>query len=174
MIRTWNSMAIRIASIASCAWALAACGALERGEFPWSNRSTTSTTPQSQAPSRDPPRSSGDQRQTAARPPPPPTTPPAAPPSQPGIKLVGLSQPETASILGQPAQESDAAPAKVWRYRASECVLDVYFYLDVQRNGFYALHYTTYGAASAQTAAAAASPEAERCVRQVHDERRQR
>jgi len=77
-------------------------------------------------------------------------------------------------MLGQPAQESDAAPAKVWRYRASECVLDVYFYLDVQRNGFYALHYTTYGAAGAQTAAAAASPEAERCVRQVHDERRQR
>ncbi|HJS33625.1 MAG TPA: hypothetical protein VJ924_16650, partial [Alphaproteobacteria bacterium] len=123
---------------------------------------------------RETPRASGEQRQTVARPPPSPVTPPAPTPPQPGIKLVGLSQPETAEILGQPAQESDAAPAKVWRYRASECVLDVYFYLDVQRNGFYALHYTAYGAAGAQLAAAAASPEAERCVRQVHDERRQR
>lgn len=174
MIASRASLAIRLAAIASCAFTLAACGSLERGEFPWSQPSASSATPKPQSPPRETPRSGGEQRQIAVRPPPSPVTPPAAPLPQPGIKLVGLSQPETADVLGQPEQESDAAPAKVWRYRSRECVLDVYFYLDVQRNGFYALHYTAYGASGAQLAAAAASPEAERCVRQVHDERGQR
>lgn len=65
--------------------------------------------------------------------PPPPPPPPRA--------LAGLSMPETETELGRPAAESDRAPAKVWQYRAGECAVDVYFYLDMARNGFYALHH---------------------------------
>lgn len=67
--------------------------------------------------------------------------PPPASPAIPPRALAGLSMPETETELGRPAAESDRAPAKVWQYRAGECAVDVYFYLDMARNGFYALHH---------------------------------
>lgn len=84
------------------------------------------------------------------KPPPPPGQVPAqvaavdpapSPPLPPPRALAGLSMSETESELGRPAAESDRAPAKVWQYRAGECSVDVYFYLDMARNGFYALHH---------------------------------
>jgi hypothetical protein len=75
--------------------------------------------------------------QIAAVDPAPPPTAPATPPRA----LAGLSMTETETELGRPAAESDRAPAKVWQYRAGECAVDVYFYLDMARNGFYALHH---------------------------------
>lgn len=84
------------------------------------------------------------------KPPPPPgpaapqmaAVDPAPPPTLPPPRaLAGLSMSETESELGRPAAEADRAPAKVWQYRAGECSVDVYFYLDMARNGFYALHH---------------------------------
>jgi hypothetical protein len=89
------------------------------------------------------------------RPPPGPLVKPAPPPSveeapaqvaaidpvPPPKALAGLSMSETESELGPPVAEADRAPAKVWQYRAGECSVEVYFYLDMARNGFYALHH---------------------------------
>src|SRR5256885_11267912 len=66
-----------------------------------------------------------------------------APPTAPDLKVVGLNQSETEALLGQPQSSIDRPPAKVWQYRTRECAVDVYFYLDVGRNDFYALHYDT-------------------------------
>ncbi len=88
----------------------------------------------------------------AAPPPNPLTKPPAPPPVQAALlappppppvalRLNGLSMAQTESELGRPAAEADRAPAKVWQYRAGDCAVDVYFYLDMARNGFYALHH---------------------------------
>jgi hypothetical protein len=80
--------------------------------------------------------------------PPPVAAPPQvaaispAPPTQPAPReLAGLSMSETETELGRPSAEADRAPAKVWQYRAGDCAVDVYFYLDMARNGFYALHH---------------------------------
>lgn len=84
-----------------------------------------------------------------------PPAPPEAPPPQvaaldpapappllpPPRALAGLSMSETESELGRPAAEADRSPAKVWQYRIGECAVDIYFYLDMARNGFYALHH---------------------------------
>ncbi|MBI3707879.1 MAG: hypothetical protein HY246_09410 [Proteobacteria bacterium] len=91
------------------------------------------------------------------------------------IKLVGLSEEETIVLLGQPAAESDAAPAKLWEYRGRDCVLDVYFYLDVSRNGFYALHYAARGGSAAPSRTAPTpTAEGDRCLRRIYDDKRRR
>ena len=158
---------VRLMQIVVAAGSLAACG-VDWSDLPWNQPA-----PSTQAPAPAPP--------PAATPRPPPRTaaaPAARPaaPSPPGpapdLKLVGLSQPETAALLGKPTLEEEAAPAKVWQYRGRDCVLDVYFFLDVSRNGFYALDYRARGDAGAVTSASA--PETERCLRRVYDESRQR
>src|SRR5687768_2475724 len=58
--------------------------------------------------------------------PPPQAQPEPAPePVLPEIKLVGMSRGETATLLGAPTEERDAAPAKIWKFAAGECALDV-------------------------------------------------
>ena len=64
----------------------------------------------------------------------------------PSLKLVGLTQAETVVLLGAPSAQWDRPPAKVWHYQGPDCALDVFFYLDVSRNEFSALRYTTAGA----------------------------
>ena len=100
----------------------------------------------------------------------PPERPAAPTPSQPSpeIKLVGLSRDQAVDLLGRPADEREAAPAKIWEYRTGECVLDVYFYLDVARNEFYALHYDVRAA----SATAAACEATDRCLQRIHSENR--
>jgi hypothetical protein len=61
------------------------------------------------------------------------------------IDIIGLSQAETAGLLGMPNAERDMAPAKVWRYETADCALDVFFYLDVSNNKFLALQYSEPG-----------------------------
>jgi hypothetical protein len=85
----------------------------------------------------------------------------------PEFKLVGMSRGETATLLGAPTEERDAAPAKIWKFMAGECVIDVYFYLDVARNDFYALHYNVqdrYGVTTGEPA--------ERCLQRIYSESR--
>lgn len=57
-------------------------------------------------------------------------------------KLVGLSEDETADLLGRPAEETTEPPGKVWVYKASGCQLSVHLFPDMERGGFYALDYT--------------------------------
>lgn len=85
----------------------------------------------------------------------------------PDIKLVGMSRGEAATLLGTPAEERDAAPAKIWKFAAGECAVDVYFYLDVKRNDFFALHYNVQDRNGATTGEAA-----DRCLQRIYSENR--
>lgn len=89
---------------------------------------------------------------------------PEAPPP-PDIKVVGVSRAQAMTLFGSPLEQRDAAPAKIWQYRAGECEVDVYFYLDVARNDFFALHYDVRNAR-----AAAAGETAERCLQRLYSE----
>lgn len=60
--------------------------------------------------------------------------------------LVGLSEQETADLLGPPAEESATPPGKVWLYRAAGCQLSVHLFPDMDKGGFYTLDYTADGA----------------------------
>jgi hypothetical protein len=103
--------------------------------------------------------------------PPEPAAPESAPAVEalplPDIKLVGLSRGEAASLLGAPVEERDAAPAKIWKFTSGECVVDIYFYLDVKRNDFYALHYNVQDRNGATTGEAA-----DRCLQRIYGENR--
>lgn len=110
-------------------------------------------------------------RATHAVPPPPPPAP--APPTE--IKLVGLGEDEVQTLLGPPNTTFDRPPAKVWQYRSGSCAVDVYFYLDVGRNAFYALHYDSPAPTSSGTPAPAtvsAQDAADRCLTRVYNAHR--
>jgi hypothetical protein len=55
--------------------------------------------------------------------------------------LIGLDQRQIESLLGAPEQRSEAAPARIWHYDGRNCVLEVYFYLDLKSQVMRALHY---------------------------------
>lgn len=112
---------------------------------------------------------------TARLPPPPPPAPGRDTDSRDAdIKLVGLSRPETLALLGPPTGEGERSPAKVWQYLTGDCTVDVYFYLDVTRNDFYALHYETRAPVASAGGAVNGAPAAEWCLRRVHDAHRPR
>jgi hypothetical protein len=46
-------------------------------------------------------------------------------------QVIGLTEGETATLLGMPASREDRPPAKVWRYAGLSCELKVIFYPDV-------------------------------------------
>ncbi len=149
---------IRLAVIAMAA--LPALGGCEG--FDWGGLGQAPPPTQHRPP---PPAETG--KAQASRTPAPPTPRPAP---LPEIKLVGLTQAETEELLGPPAASSEQAPAKVWQYRAGDCAVDVYFYLDVARNDFYALHYDTPDPAK-ETAGGTPSEAANRCLRRVYNAR---
>jgi len=94
---------------------------------------------------------------------PPPQIRPPAPDRD--LRLVGLDERETRALLGAPAEVTEHGPAQVWRYPAETCVLEIYFYYDVERDEFFVLQYT----------AAEAEPSAERdeqCLRTIDRENR--
>ncbi|MBI5164882.1 MAG: hypothetical protein HY985_13380 [Magnetospirillum sp.] len=82
-------------------------------------------------------------------------------PSEPP-RLIGLSEDETAGLLGRPAEEGEAAPGKVWIYRTSGCRLAVHLFPDMDRGGFYALDVT------------AAEGEADACLTRLAGEARKK
>lgn len=92
-----------------------------------------------------------------------PATPPATASIPPAATLIGLSMADLEARLGRPTAAFERAPAKVLQYRAGECVLDVYFYLDVARNAFQSLHHD----------AKRDGVQDEGCVRRIQDARRQ-
>jgi hypothetical protein len=80
--------------------------------------------------------------QVASPVPPPPAPAPrerpqATPPSDfDPAKLIGLGKDQTLSMLGQPAAVREQPPATVWTYRARECALDIFFYMDLSTRTF--------------------------------------
>ncbi len=63
---------------------------------------------------------------TAPSPPPPRPSPSATPDA-----LVGLSEAQTAKLLGSPAAREEASPGRIWRYAKGGCRLDVFFFMDM-------------------------------------------
>lgn len=82
------------------------------------------------------------QRPPAAK---PQTPPPAEEAAAPPPNLVGLSEADTAALLGQPTEQADQAPGKIWTYRAEGCALSVHLFPEMDGGGFYALDYTADG-----------------------------
>jgi hypothetical protein len=108
-----------------------------------------------------------------ARPLPPP--PPPAPAPLPEIKVVGLSQDDVAAAFGPPSATLERPPAKVWEYRSGNCAVEIYFYLDVERNAFYALHYDSPApnfSGTPATATVSTHDAADRCLQRVYNAHR--
>ena len=106
-----------------------------------------------------------------------PPPPPPAPAPLHEIKVVGLSQDDVEGVLGAPSATLDRPPAKVWEYRSGNCTVDIYFYLDVGRNAFYALHYDSPAPNSSGTPApptVRTHDAADRCLQRVYNAHRDR
>lgn len=88
------------------------------------------------------------------------TTPPPSPPP-----LIGLSEQDTARLLGQPLLATASPPGKVWRYGGSGCQLDVYLFPDVRNGDYHTLDYTVSGGGEVTP---------DQCLGRVLAERRQR
>ena len=66
------------------------------------------------------------------------TRPPAEPDTAP-LQVVGMSQDTVRRLLGPPGSESARGAAQTWTYQGSGCSVDIVFYYDVTRSGFFAL-----------------------------------
>ncbi len=86
------------------------------------------------------------------------------PPHPTIASLTGLGNDQVTALLGPPSAENEKPPAKVWRYQAAGCTLDLYFYLDVGSNRFQVLQVRS-DAMPTSTAAA------EQCFESLIDER---
>ena len=75
-----------------------------------------------------------------------PEMPPPPPPKRLALmgvkqKIIGMSRNDILARYGPPAEESDAAPAKIIRYANRVCRAAFYLYFDLQRGEFVVLHY---------------------------------
>lgn len=74
---------------------------------------------------------------------------PAAPePQSPPLarrQLIGLDEPAARRLLGAATEQAEAPPATIWRYRAPNCELDLFFYLDLRSGKMRTLHYAFKG-----------------------------
>ena len=69
--------------------------------------------------------------------PPETASPPAAPRAPTAV--VGLSQDQVRGLLGAPAATAAHGAMQTGTYHSGACSLDIAFYYDVTRNGFFAL-----------------------------------
>lgn len=56
-------------------------------------------------------------------------------------QLIGLSPEQAVQRLGEPAQESFEAPARIWQYNATICTLRLVFYRDILSEQYRTLSY---------------------------------
>jgi hypothetical protein len=89
-----------------------------------------------------------------------PNPPPVA--QGPDIILVGASQAEIQSVLGEPSDRVEQGAGQSWTYRASHCKVDLTFFFDVSRNDFYALDRHIEGTDGSEKAA-------QRCLKQIRE-----
>ena len=61
-------------------------------------------------------------------------------------KLVGLDFDATQELLGEPALDEVQPPARVWAYNGTGCVLNIFFYPNVDGQSYRALTYEVKGA----------------------------
>ena len=54
-------------------------------------------------------------------------------------QVIGMSQDDLRKTLGEPQERIDQGPAQAWVYKTPKCTVEVLFFLDVTRNGYYAL-----------------------------------
>jgi hypothetical protein len=67
-----------------------------------------------------------------------PESPVAVEPAAP-VHVVGMSQDELRKALGEPMERIDQGPGQAWIYKTPKCTVEILFFLDVTRNGYYAL-----------------------------------
>ena len=63
-------------------------------------------------------------------------------------ELIGLDQPAATRLFGTAAERSDEPPATIWRYKTTNCELDLFFYLDLRSGRMRTLHYAFKGEAT--------------------------
>ncbi|MCP4328557.1 MAG: hypothetical protein GY791_09000 [Alphaproteobacteria bacterium] len=56
-------------------------------------------------------------------------------------ELIGRNERQVKATLGTPAAQRDVPPAKIWHYSEDDCVISVYFYLNLESQVFQALRY---------------------------------
>jgi hypothetical protein len=64
---------------------------------------------------------------------------PAAPEPTMLVHVVGMSQDDLRKTLGEPMERIDQGPGQAWIYKTPKCSVEILFFLDVTRNGYYAL-----------------------------------
>lgn len=47
-------------------------------------------------------------------------------------RIVGLTEAQTAELLGRPAEQEEKAPARLWRYGTRDCTATIIFYPEVE------------------------------------------
>jgi hypothetical protein len=52
-----------------------------------------------------------------------------------------MDEPMVEATLGLPSTTRDVPPAKIWHYLANDCVVSVYFYLNLESQVFQVLRY---------------------------------
>jgi|GEM_PF-1816860 len=55
--------------------------------------------------------------------------------------IVGYDETTVAELLGAPDSSEDDPPARVWQYASENCVLDVYFYMELSTRNYRVLSY---------------------------------
>lgn len=55
--------------------------------------------------------------------------------------LIGLDESAATRLFGHAAEQSEEAPATIWRYKNAGCELDLFFYLDLRSGRMRTLHY---------------------------------
>ena len=173
--RRWRGVS-RIVAILGCA-ALGACAALDEMLAPQQPQPEPAAAVEEAPPpvAAPLPRAPRPRPARVARLPSPSPQPSAAPQPEPEpeaesiptpeIRLLGMSRGEAATTLGAPLEERDSAPAKIWKYANADCAVELYFYLDVARNDFYALHYYVHNSNGAMAGEAA-----DRCLQRIYSE----
>jgi hypothetical protein len=61
-------------------------------------------------------------------------------------QLIGLGFRDVEALLGEPVWRGERPPAKVWIYSAQDCVLNIFFYADINTKEFRSLTYEIKGA----------------------------
>jgi hypothetical protein len=66
-------------------------------------------------------------------------------------ELIGLDQPSAIRLLGTAVERREEPPATIWHYKAANCELDLFFYLDLRSGRMRTLRYTFGGDATDST-----------------------
>ena len=55
--------------------------------------------------------------------------------------LVGAAEPDVAMVLGEPDWFEDVPPARMWQYASTNCVVRLYFFMELSTRNFRVLSY---------------------------------